>query len=74
MKRKLMIKFSKFILIQTVIIFFIGLFPILSWGDLYIKIDIVFGSEVKKEEGDIKEIKIIENFKIMDIKQLISSE
>ena len=32
-----MIKFSKFILFQTVIIFFIVLFPILSWADIYIK-------------------------------------
>ena len=32
-----MIKFSKFILIQSVIIFLIALFPILSWGDLYFK-------------------------------------
>ena len=32
-----MIKFSRFILIQTVIIFFLGLFPVLSWGELYLK-------------------------------------
>ena len=32
-----MVKFSKFILIQSVIIFFIGLFPVLSWGELYLK-------------------------------------
>ena len=32
-----MIKFSKFILFQTIIIFFIVLFPILSWADIYIK-------------------------------------
>ena len=32
-----MVKFSKFILIQSVIIFFIALFPVLSWGEFYIK-------------------------------------
>jgi len=32
-----MIKFSKFILIQSAVIFFLVLFPILSWGELYIK-------------------------------------
>ena len=32
-----MIKFSRFILIQTVIIFFLGIFPILYWGNLYFK-------------------------------------
>ena len=32
-----MIKFSRFILIQTVIIFLLGLFPMLSWGDSYLK-------------------------------------
>ena len=32
-----MIKFSKFILIQTIVIFFIALFPVLSWGELYLK-------------------------------------
>ena len=32
-----MTKFSRFILIQTVIIFLLGLFPILSWGDSYLK-------------------------------------
>lgn len=31
-----MIKFSRFILFQTIIIFFIVLFPILSWADIYI--------------------------------------
>ena len=32
-----MAKFSKFILFQTVIMFFIALFPILAWADVYIK-------------------------------------
>ena len=32
-----MAKFSKFILIQSVVIFFIALFPILSWGELYVR-------------------------------------
>ena len=32
-----MIKFSRFILIQTVIIFLLGLFPVLSWGDSYLR-------------------------------------
>jgi len=32
-----MIKFSRFILIQTVIIFLLGLFPVLSWGESYLK-------------------------------------
>ena len=32
-----MIKFSRFIFIQTVIIFLLGLFPILSWGESYLK-------------------------------------
>lgn len=32
-----MIKFSRFILIQTVLIFFLGLFPVLSWGESYLK-------------------------------------
>ena len=31
-----MIKFSKFILIQTIVIFLISL-PLLSWGELYFK-------------------------------------
>jgi len=32
-----MIKFSKFILIQTILIFFLGLFPFLYWGSSYSK-------------------------------------
>ena len=32
-----MIKFSKFILIQSIAIFFIALFPVLSWGEPYLK-------------------------------------
>ena len=32
-----MIKFSRFILIQTIIIFLLGLFPVLSWGESYLK-------------------------------------
>ena len=32
-----MIKFSRFILIQTVLIFLLGLFPVLSWGESYLK-------------------------------------
>ena len=32
-----MIKFSRFILIQTAIIFLLGLFPVLSWGESYLK-------------------------------------
>ena len=32
-----MIKFSRFILIQTVIIFLLGLFPVLSWEESYLK-------------------------------------
>jgi len=32
-----MIRFSRFILIQTVIIFLLGLFPVLFWGDSYLK-------------------------------------
>ena len=31
-----MIKFSRFILIQTVIILLLGLFPVLSWGSSYL--------------------------------------
>ena len=32
-----MIKFSRFILIQTAVIFLLGLFPVLSWGESYLK-------------------------------------
>ena len=32
-----MIKFSRFILIQTVVIFLLGLFPVLSWEESYLK-------------------------------------
>ena len=32
-----MIRFSRFILIQTVIIFLLGLFPVLCWGESYLK-------------------------------------
>jgi len=32
-----MIKFSRFILIQTIVIFLLGLFPVLSWGESYLK-------------------------------------
>ena len=32
-----MIRFFRFILVQTVIIFLLGLFPILSWGESYLK-------------------------------------
>ena len=32
-----MIRFSKFILIQSIAIFFIALFPVLSWGEPYLK-------------------------------------
>ena len=32
-----MIKFSRFILIQTIAIFLLGLFPVLSWGESYLK-------------------------------------
>ena len=32
-----MIKFSRFILIQTMVIFLLGLFPVLSWGESYLK-------------------------------------
>ena len=32
-----MIKFSRFILIQTAVVFLLGLFPVISWGESYLK-------------------------------------
>ena len=32
-----MIKFSRFILIQTAVVFLLGLFPVLSLGESYLK-------------------------------------